>query len=93
MANEQQVERFDCGNGGAQFCDGCYTMEKNELGDYVRWEDFERLQDALKDIALGANMMMQPPCTPSMQRYAAEVKRVADLALGRNKTALKEVQP
>jgi hypothetical protein len=53
MSNEQQVKRYDCGNGGAQFCQGCYTMEENALGDYVRYEDFERLRAALvKSVAV-----------------------------------------
>lgn len=37
------IERFDCGKGKAQFCQGCYQMEKTDLGDYVRFEDYEKL--------------------------------------------------
>lgn len=42
-ANETGVKRYDCTNGGAQFCQGCYRMDEDEQGDYVRWEDYERL--------------------------------------------------
>ena len=41
---EKIVKRFNCTSGGAQFCQGCYTMERDdEYGDYVRFEDYERL--------------------------------------------------
>lgn len=52
------VERFDCTNGGAAWCQGCYTMTRDDLGDYVRHEDYEALRakydsaiNTLKDIA------------------------------------------
>lgn len=49
------VKTYDCGSGGAQFCQGCYTMEEQEpctgfprgTGDWVRLEDYERLEQAL----------------------------------------------
>lgn len=44
------ILRFDCTNGGAKWCYGCYTMTPNPLGDYVRHEDHEaemRGQDCL----------------------------------------------
>jgi hypothetical protein len=50
-AETTPVERFNCGSGGAQFCQGCYMMEPdNEHGEYVRWEDYERLQTAIEAI-------------------------------------------
>jgi hypothetical protein len=37
------VKRYDCTSGGAQFCQGCYTMTEDTLGDYVKFEDFDAL--------------------------------------------------
>lgn len=39
--------------------------------------------DTLEDIASGAAMMLDSPPMAAVHRYAAEVKRVADEALGR----------
>ena len=39
-------ERFDCTNGNTPWCQGCYTMTPNEYGDYVQWEDYERIAAA-----------------------------------------------
>lgn len=39
-------ERFDCTNGNTPWCQGCYTMTPNEYGDYVQWEDCERITAA-----------------------------------------------
>jgi hypothetical protein len=33
------IERFDCTSGGYAWCQGCYTMESDKDGDYVRYED------------------------------------------------------
>lgn len=38
------IKRFDCTDGGAQFCAGCYTMTEDSLGDYVKFEDHDALQ-------------------------------------------------
>lgn len=38
------VKRYDCTDGGKQFCQGCYTMTECAHGDYVAWEDFARLE-------------------------------------------------
>lgn len=38
------VERFNCTNGGAQFCQGCYTMKPDSEGEYVRHEDYAKLE-------------------------------------------------
>lgn len=49
MTTEERLsptpKRYDCGNGGGLggYCYGCYQMEQEELGDYVRWEDYEAL--------------------------------------------------
>ncbi len=37
------VVRYDCTSGGAQFCQGCYTMEESDYGDYVTWEEYMEL--------------------------------------------------
>ena len=51
------VERFDCTSGGAQFCQGCYTMTCDSDGEYVRHEDYAKLEqqraalvEALEDL-------------------------------------------
>lgn len=51
--NKPEVKRYDCTSGGAQYCYGCYTMEEDEMGDYVEWEAYEALQ-AECDILLAA---------------------------------------
>ena len=40
----EKVKRYDCSSGGARFCQGCYTMEECEHGDYVQHEDYARLE-------------------------------------------------
>lgn len=37
------VKRYDCTNGGAQYCQGCYQMSETPLGDYVRADDYDAL--------------------------------------------------
>src|SRR5690606_14068040 len=37
-------ERFDCTNGSAQWCYVCYTMTRDDLGDYVLAEDYDALR-------------------------------------------------
>ena len=55
-------KRYDCGNGGAAWCQGCYTMEEVpthvtddgrefEFGDYVKSSDYDTAVTALKEIA------------------------------------------
>lgn len=39
----KEVKRYDCTNGGATFCQGCYTMTETEYGDYVSAEDYDAL--------------------------------------------------
>ena len=41
------IERYDCTNGGAQFCQGCYTMTRDDDGDWMRY-DAELVRDALR---------------------------------------------
>ena len=36
------IKRYDCTDGGAQFCAGCYTMTEDSLGDYVSFWDYDR---------------------------------------------------
>lgn len=44
----------------------------------------DRYREALRDIALGAQMMLEIPGESSLSRYAREVKRVAEAALRGN---------
>ena len=49
------AKRYDCTNGGAQFCQGCYTMTENAHGDWVLFEDYEKMKirvKAFKDAAI-----------------------------------------
>lgn len=48
--NKPEVKRYDCTSGGAQYCYGCYTMEEDELGDYVEWEAYEALQAECEEL-------------------------------------------
>ena len=36
-----EVKRFDCTNGRAQHCYGCYQMTETAEGYYVSWDDFD----------------------------------------------------
>ena len=44
----------------------------------------ELYRDALRDLAFGAQMMLQIPGESALARYAREVKRVAEAALRGN---------
>lgn len=37
------VKRYDCTNGGARYCQGCYTMTETDHGEYVASEDYDAL--------------------------------------------------
>ena len=41
------VKRYDCTNGKAQHCYGCYEMTECELGDYVSSGDYDQLKSEL----------------------------------------------
>ena len=43
------VKRYDCTSGGAPFCQGCYTMTEDSLGDYVKFEDHDVLSARLAE--------------------------------------------
>jgi hypothetical protein len=47
------IERFDCTSGGYAYCQGCFTMEKEEYGDYVRYEDHVAELKLLQDQIIG----------------------------------------
>lgn len=38
------VKRYDCTDGGAQFCAGCYTMTEDSLGDYVKFDEYNAVE-------------------------------------------------
>lgn len=52
------VKTYDCTSGGAQWCQGCYTMTEvpdehgKRYGDWVRLEDYERLEKAATDVLM-----------------------------------------
>ncbi|MFG8158702.1 hypothetical protein ACEOQO_28980 [Pseudomonas aeruginosa] len=37
------VKRYDCTNGGAKWCQGCYQMSEHPQGDYVAADDYAKL--------------------------------------------------
>ncbi len=39
------VKRYDCTNGGAKWCQGCYQMSEHPQGDYVAADDYAKLAD------------------------------------------------
>ena len=51
------VKRYDCSSGGARFCQGCYTMEECEHGDYVQHEDYARLEQECERLRNELNNM------------------------------------
>ena len=40
------LKRYDCGNGDATYCYGCYRMEEDSHGEYVTYEDYVKLEAA-----------------------------------------------
>lgn len=42
------IQRYDCTNGGTQWCQGCYTMTPDNNGNYVRFDDHEAELAALR---------------------------------------------
>ncbi len=38
------VKRYDCTNGGAKWCQGCYQMSEHPQGDYVAADDYAKLE-------------------------------------------------
>jgi hypothetical protein len=37
------LTRYECTSGGAQYCQGCYTMTPDQYGDFVTFEDYAAL--------------------------------------------------
>jgi hypothetical protein len=48
--NEREVKRFDCTNGNASYCYGCYRMEEDEDGDYVKFEDWQHQKKRIDEL-------------------------------------------
>ncbi len=68
----QTPQRYDCVGPRHpwEHCDGCYHMEPNTEGDYVRWEDYHRLRAlnaelvaALERLAEVADLAPEPACS------------------------------
>jgi hypothetical protein len=66
-----RVKRYNCTNGGASFCQGCYTMTECELGDYVSSEDYDTLRTA--------NQLLEG----EVKRLASDLAFLAEYVLGR----------
>jgi hypothetical protein len=80
------VERFDCTNGGAQFCQGCYTMTVDSDGEYVRHEDYAKLEQqraALVEALTAANAALRECLRECADDLEAEVNARASGELPR----------
>lgn len=80
LTTKNQLKRYDEPRGDH------YGMEPTPDGDYVRFEEYEKLRTALEDISMGASMMLDSPIMNGVHKYASEVRRVANLALTRDAT-------
>lgn len=67
----KEVKRYDCTDGGARFCQGCYTMSECEFGEYVSWDDYEALL-AENESLRGLYKMHQQTETLEMRDLRAE---------------------
>lgn len=60
-----------------------FALELNRETVALQQEEIRRLESVLRDIALGARMMLESPVmNAALKRYAQEVKRVAEGNLG-----------
>ena len=53
----ESVKRYDCTNGKARHCYGCYRMTESAQGDYVSWADFDRV--SAENLALQQRLTVQ----------------------------------
>ena len=66
----ETVKRYDCSSGGAKFCQGCYTMEECEHGDYVQHEDYARLEQECERLhAIIDSTLEQFPFNADRQKF------------------------
>lgn len=81
------VKTYDCTDGGAQFCQGCYTMTESKdykgfpdgQGEWVSLEDYEKLEQIAND--LRASLVAECHTHNFMPDSAAErVKAFDDLS-------------
>lgn len=64
-----------------QKASGSREMVEHSEGEWVSFDDYDALRDVLRDIQMGASMMLEASIGGTIQRYAAEVKRVSQSAL------------
>lgn len=70
----ENVKRYDCGNGGGLggHCYGCYTMEEvPEYGDWVRYEDYERVANEVYRLR-AENAQLQERCDVLSQNWPSD---------------------
>lgn len=82
------VKRYDCTNGGAIWCQGCYTMKRDdEYGDWVAYEDYAALEEALREIyevwAGSDGFIPQTASEGYQQKLIEDMVAIARGALGR----------
>lgn len=53
----EPVKRYDCTNGGASFCQGCYTMSESDLGDYVEFADYDAMAQRCRELEADAEQV------------------------------------
>ncbi len=75
------VKRFDCTNGGAKWCQGCYQMTEHPQGDYVSAEDYAALEAearALRQQVADRSIWIVPERMVKTERSSDEYDMCAD---------------
>lgn len=47
IGRQRMVKRYECGSNGYTWCEGCYRMNEDESGDYVKADDYDALATRL----------------------------------------------
>ncbi|HCW1005730.1 hypothetical protein [Pseudomonas aeruginosa] len=75
------VKRFDCTNGGAKWCQGCYQMTEHPQGDYVSAEDYAALEAearALRQQVADRSILVVPERMVKTEQSSDEYDMCAD---------------
>ncbi len=44
------AKRYECGNGNASYCYGCYQMQEDSDGEYVKYDDYAALRERVIEL-------------------------------------------
>lgn len=96
VSNDQvkRVERFNCTDGGARYCYGCYQMTPdNEYGDYVSYDDYAALlqQLAERDTEAASNRKTLEKNCREQEAKSFEYRQRAEAAERALEEALRDV--